>query len=160
MRGQKSYRGKCRGGGARRCLKGADVLLGQMSRGRCPGGRCPKGANVLQGWMSYRGECPGADVQGAVVLRGQIFGGTSLGGSCPGGKCPDTPQYLHNFLSKATNYSSHMLLQRWEVKISQKESSAGYQTHNHQVMSWHAHHWANRAGQIDLILLVPTLCNT
>ena len=48
MRGQKSYRGKCQGGG-RRCLKGADVLLGQMSGGRCPGGRCPKGANVLQG---------------------------------------------------------------------------------------------------------------
>ena len=40
------------------------------------------------------------------------------------------------FLSKATNYFSHMLLQRWEAKIRRKDvASTRDQTHNHQVTS-------------------------
>ena len=39
------------------------------------------------------------------------------------------------FLSKATDYFSHMLLQRWEAKIRRKEvASTGDRTQNHQVM--------------------------
>ena len=44
------------------------------------------------------------------------------------------------FLSKATDYFSHMLLERWEAKIRRKEklpkvALTGNQTQNHQVMS-------------------------
>ena len=41
-------------------------------------------------------------------------------------------QYYHNFLSKATNYFSHMLQHRWEAKILRKESSPqppGHKSH-------------------------------
>jgi hypothetical protein len=51
------------------------------------------------------------------------------------------------FLSTANNYFSHMLLQRWEAKIHQKESSGIELT---TTRSWvrHAHHWATWAGQM------------
>ena len=40
------------------------------------------------------------------------------------------------FLSKSTDYISHMLLQRWKAKIRRKAvASTGDQTHNHQVIS-------------------------
>ena len=32
-------------------------------------------------------------------------------------------QYYHNFLSKATDYFSHMLQEKWEVKKRRKENS-------------------------------------
>ena len=40
------------------------------------------------------------------------------------------------FLSKGTDYFSHMLLQSWEAKLPERKfASTGDQTHNHQVMS-------------------------
>ena len=53
------------------------------------------------------------------------------------------------FLSKATDYFSHMLLQRWEAKIRQKESSPQPRIKLTTTRSWvrQAHHWATRAGR-------------
>ena len=53
------------------------------------------------------------------------------------------------FLSKTTDYFSHLLLQRWEVKIRQKESSPQPGIELTTTWSWvrHAHHWATLAGQ-------------
>ena len=57
-------------------------------------------------------------------------------------------QYLHNFLSKATHYFSHMLQQRWEGKIRRKESSSQPCLELTTTKSWvrNAHHWATRVG--------------
>ena len=51
------------------------------------------------------------------------------------------------FLSKATDYFSHMLLQRWEVKIRRKEKSPQPGIELTTTRSWVgcAHHWATRA---------------
>ena len=51
------------------------------------------------------------------------------------------------FLSKATDYFSHMLLQRWEAKIRRKEKSPQPGIGLVTARSWvrHAHHWATRA---------------
>ena len=51
-------------------------------------------------------------------------------------------------LSKATDYFSHMLLQRWEAKIRRKESSPqlGIELTTTRSWVWHAYHWATRAG--------------
>ena len=53
------------------------------------------------------------------------------------------------FLSKATDYFSHMLLQRWEAKIRRKESSSqpGIELTTTRLWVRHAHHWATRAGR-------------
>ena len=53
------------------------------------------------------------------------------------------------FLSKATDYFSHMLLQRWEAKICRKEKSPqpGIELTTTRSWVWHAHHWATRAGR-------------
>ena len=58
-------------------------------------------------------------------------------------------QYLHNFSFQSTDYFSHLLLQRWEAKIRHKEKSPqpGIKLTNIRSWVWHAHHWANRAGQ-------------
>ena len=55
------------------------------------------------------------------------------------------------FLSKATDYFSHMLLQRWEAKINWKEKSPKPGNELTTTRSWvrHAHHWATRAGHRD-----------
>ena len=56
-------------------------------------------------------------------------------------------QYWHNFLSKATDYFSHMHQQRWEAKIRRKESvSTRSQLTTTGSRVWHAHHWATWAG--------------
>ena len=54
------------------------------------------------------------------------------------------------FLSKATDYFSNMLLQRWEVKIRLKESKPqpGIELTTIRSLVRHAHHWATRPGQI------------
>ena len=51
------------------------------------------------------------------------------------------------FLSKATDYFSHMLLQRWEAKICRKEKSPQPVIELTTTRSWvlHAHHWATPA---------------
>ena len=53
------------------------------------------------------------------------------------------------FLSKATDYFSHMLLLRWEAKICRKEKSSQPGIELTTTRSWvrHAHHWATQAGQ-------------
>ena len=58
------------------------------------------------------------------------------------------------FLSKATYYFSHMLLQRWEVKICRKEKSPqqGIKLATTRSWVWQAHHWATGWG------LFPNLC--
>ena len=55
-------------------------------------------------------------------------------------------QYQHNFLSKTTDYFSHMLQQRWEAKICRKESSLQPGVELTTTRPWvqHAHHWATR----------------
>ena len=55
------------------------------------------------------------------------------------------------FLSKATDYLSPMLLQRWEGKIRQKEKSPQLGIELTPTRSWvrHAHHWVTRAGQVS-----------
>ena len=52
------------------------------------------------------------------------------------------------FLSKATDYFSHMLLQRWEVKIRRKDSSPQLDIELTTTRSWvrHAHHYATQVG--------------
>ena len=57
-------------------------------------------------------------------------------------------QYLHKFLSKATNYFSQMLQQRWEAKICRKGSSLqlGLELTTTRSRVQRAHHWANRSG--------------
>ena len=52
------------------------------------------------------------------------------------------------FLSKATDYFSHMLLQRWGAKKRRKEKLPQLGIKLPTTRSWvrHAHHWANRAG--------------
>ena len=52
------------------------------------------------------------------------------------------------FLSKTTNYFSHMLQQRREAKICRKDSSPqpGIELTTTRSCVWHAHHWATRAG--------------
>ena len=59
-----------------------------------------------------------------------------------------TPVLTQLFLSKATDYFSHMLLQRWEAKIRRKEKSPQPGIELTTTRSWvrHAHHWATRAG--------------
>ena len=53
-----------------------------------------------------------------------------------------------SFLSKSTDYLSHMLLQRWEAKIRRKESSPQPGIEFTSTRSWvrHAHRWAIRPG--------------
>ena len=53
------------------------------------------------------------------------------------------------FLSKATEYFSHMLLQRWEAKINRKEKSPqlGIELTTTRSWVWRAHHWATRVGR-------------
>ena len=52
------------------------------------------------------------------------------------------------FLSKATDYFSHMLQLRWEAKIRRKECSPQPGIELTTTWSWvrHAHHWAIQAG--------------
>ena len=52
--------------------------------------------------------------------------------------------------SKATDYFSHMLKLRWEVKICRKESwpQAGLELTTTRSWIWHTHHWATRSGFI------------
>ena len=59
------------------------------------------------------------------------------------------------FLSKATDYFSHMLLQRWEAKIHRKEKSPQPGIKLTTSRSWvrHAHHWATWVGQRGLVYL-------
>ena len=56
-------------------------------------------------------------------------------------------QYEHKFLSKATNYFSHILQLRLEVKISRKEilPQPGFKLTITRSQVRHAHHWAIRA---------------
>ena len=56
------------------------------------------------------------------------------------------------FLSKATDYFSHMLLQRWWAKICRKEKSPqlGIKLTTNRSWVWHANHWATRVGRIVL----------
>ena len=65
------------------------------------------------------------------------------------------------FLSKATNYFSHMLQQRWEAKIHQKESSPQSGIELTTTRSWvrHAHHWATRVGQFFIQTSLIKLMN-
>ena len=51
------------------------------------------------------------------------------------------------FISKATDYFSRMLLQRWEAKIRRKESSSQPGIELTALRWWlqHVHHWATRA---------------
>ena len=60
------------------------------------------------------------------------------------------------FLSKATDYFPHLLLQRWEAKIRQKEKSPqpGIELTTTRSWVWHAHHWVTRAG-----LFLPCICS-
>ena len=60
-------------------------------------------------------------------------------------------QYLHKFLSKATDYFSHMLQQRWEAKVCREESSPqpGLELTTIRSRVRHAHPWAIRAGPVD-----------
>ena len=62
------------------------------------------------------------------------------------------PSTYTTFLSKATNYFSHMRLQRWEAKIRWKESSPlpGNELKTTRLWIRHAHHWATRAGHKSL----------
>ena len=57
------------------------------------------------------------------------------------------------FLSEATDNFSHMLLQRWEAKIYQKESLPQPRIELTTTMSWvrYAHHWATRVGQVGAL---------
>ena len=52
------------------------------------------------------------------------------------------------FLSKVTDYFSHMLLQRWEAKIRRKEKSPqpGIELTTTRLWVRHAHHWTTLAG--------------
>ena len=52
------------------------------------------------------------------------------------------------FLSKATDYFSHMLLGRWEANIRRKEKLPEPGIELTTTRSWvqHAHHWATRTG--------------
>ena len=58
------------------------------------------------------------------------------------------------FLSKATDYFSHMLLQKWKAKIRQKEKSPqpGIELTTTRSLVRHAHHWATRAGPKPLVI--------
>ena len=58
-------------------------------------------------------------------------------------------QYLHNFLSKANNYFSHMLQQKCEANIRRGERlpQPGIKLTTIRLWVQHAHHWATRAGQ-------------
>ena len=69
------------------------------------------------------------------------------------------------FLSKATNYFSHMLLQRWQAKVHRKGSSPQPGIKLTTTRSWvqHAHHWATRveSPKIELGLLwLQVRCST
>ena len=59
-----------------------------------------------------------------------------------------TPVLTQLFLSKATEYFSRMLQQRWEAKIRRKEISPQPGLELTITRSWvqHAPHWATRAG--------------
>ena len=54
------------------------------------------------------------------------------------------------FLSKATDYFSHMLQQRWKAKIRQKESlpQPGIELTTTRSWVWHAFHLATQAGHL------------
>ena len=56
--------------------------------------------------------------------------------------------HITTFPSKAHDYFSHMLPQRWEAKIGQKEKSLQLGIKLTTTRSWvrHAHHWATQAG--------------
>ena len=58
-----------------------------------------------------------------------------------------TPVLTQLFFPKP-DYFSHMLLQRWEVKIRRKEKSPQPGIELTTTRSWvrHAHHWSTRAG--------------
>ena len=53
------------------------------------------------------------------------------------------------FLSKATDYFSHMPLQRWEAKTRRKEKSPqpGIELTITRSWVWRAHHWATQVGR-------------
>ena len=59
-------------------------------------------------------------------------------------------------LSKATDYFSHMLLQRWEAKICWKESSPkrGIELTTTRSWVWYAHNWATPAGLQNKLCLL------
>ena len=60
-----------------------------------------------------------------------------------------TPVANTTFLSKATDHFSHMLLQRWEAKIHQKEKLPKPWIELTTTRSWvrHAHQWARWGGK-------------
>ena len=67
------------------------------------------------------------------------------------------------FLSKASDYFSHMLLQRWEAKIRRKGSSPqpGIKLTTTRSRVQHTHQWATRAGLLQRTgkLLYPAKLN-
>ena len=66
-------------------------------------------------------------------------------------------EYNHEFLSKPTNYFSHMLQRRWEAKKIRKEISPQMSLELTTTRLWdrHAHHWATRAGLTSWGVYIP-----